>query len=75
MKNEMIQKMTMAINALNNVTVSGEQNMQNLLGSIAIMREIVDQMQKEAAARERRERPERRRVEPETEIESETKTE
>lgn len=75
MKNEMIQKMTMAINALNNVTVSGEQNMQNLLGSIAIMREIVELMQKEAAARERRERPERRRVEAVTEVESETKTE
>lgn len=75
MKNEMIQKMTMAINALNNVTVSGEQNMQNLLGSIAVMREVVDIMQKEAAARERRERPERRRVEAETEVESETKTE
>lgn len=49
MKNETIQKISMAINALNNVTVSGEQNMQNLLGSIAVMREIVEQMKKEAS--------------------------
>lgn len=67
MKNETIQKISMAINALNNVTISGEQNMQNLLGSIAVMREIVEQMKKEATVHERRERTAGSRLEQTTE--------
>jgi hypothetical protein len=44
MKNEIIQKLGAVINALNNVSVSGEQNLANLSGSIAILKEVAGQI-------------------------------
>ena len=44
MKNEIIQKLGAVINALNNVYVKGEQNLANLSGSIAILKEVAEQV-------------------------------
>lgn len=44
MKTEIIQKLSAVINALNNVSVSGEQNLANLSGSIAILKEVANQI-------------------------------
>ncbi len=44
MKNDVMQKIALVINALNNVTVCGEQNLVNLSGSIAVLKEIVSQL-------------------------------
>ena len=44
MKNEIIQKLSAVINALNNIYVKGEQNLANLSGSIGVLREVVEQI-------------------------------
>lgn len=44
MKNEIIQKLGAVINALNNVSVKGEQNLANLSGSIGVLKEVVGQI-------------------------------
>lgn len=44
MKNEIIQKLSAVINALNNVSVKGEQNLANLSGSISIIKEVAGQI-------------------------------
>ncbi len=44
MKNDVMQKIALVINALNSVTVCGEQNLANLSGSIAVLKEIVSQL-------------------------------
>lgn len=40
MKNNILQRVSVALNALNNITVSGKQNLANLSGSIAILEEL-----------------------------------
>lgn len=45
MKEEMIQKMTLVLNALNNISVSGKQNLGNLSGSIAIIEDVIAELQ------------------------------
>jgi len=42
MKNEIIQRIVSVINALNNVSVKGEQNLANLSGSITVLREVAE---------------------------------
>lgn len=44
MKNEIIQKLGAVINALNNISVKGEQNLANLSGSITVLKEIAAQI-------------------------------
>ena len=44
MKNEMIQKISAVINALNNIYVKGEQNLANLSGSITVLKEVAEQI-------------------------------
>lgn len=48
MKNEIMQRIVSVINALNNVSVKGEQNLANLSGSITVLREVAEMV---AAAR------------------------
>lgn len=45
MKNEMMQKMAAVVNALNTVTICGEQNMRTLSGSIGVLKELVTELQ------------------------------
>lgn len=40
MKNTIIQKLMVVVNALNTVSVSGKQNLANLSGSISLLEEI-----------------------------------
>lgn len=40
MKNEIIQRIVAVINALNNVSVKGEDNLANMSGSITILKEV-----------------------------------
>ena len=40
MKDEIMQRLLSVINALNNVSVKGENNLANLSGSITILREV-----------------------------------
>ena len=40
MKNDILQRLTLAINALNNVEVRGKANLANLSGSISLLEEI-----------------------------------
>ena len=40
MKNEIMQRIVSVINALNNVSVKGEENLANLSGSITILKEV-----------------------------------
>jgi hypothetical protein len=42
MKNEIMQCIVSVINALNNVSVKGEQNLANLSGSITVLREVAE---------------------------------
>ncbi len=42
MKNEIIQRIMSVINALNNVSVKGEQNLANMSGSITVLRETAN---------------------------------
>lgn len=44
MKNEIIQKLSAVLNALNNVSVKGEQNLANLSGSITVLKEVAAQI-------------------------------
>lgn len=44
MKNEIMQKIGAVINALNNVSVMGEQNLANMSGSITVLKEVVTQL-------------------------------
>lgn len=44
MKNEIMQKIGAVINALNNVSVMGEQNLANMSGSITVLKEVVSQL-------------------------------
>ena len=47
MKENIIQNITAVINALNNVTVCGKQNLYNLSGSINILEDIVSYIERE----------------------------
>lgn len=40
MKNDILQKLSAVISALNNVSVSGKANMENLCGSIAVLEDV-----------------------------------
>lgn len=40
MRDNILQRISVVLNALNNVTVSGKQNLANLSGSIAILEEL-----------------------------------
>lgn len=40
MKDEIMQRLTVTLNALNSITVSGKANLANLSGSIAMLEEI-----------------------------------
>lgn len=40
MKDEIMQRLNMVVNVLNNITVSGKANLTNLSGSIAILEEV-----------------------------------
>lgn len=42
MKEEIIQRISVIINALNNTSVSGKANLANLAGSIATLEEIAN---------------------------------
>lgn len=42
MKEDMVQKIVAVLNALNNITVSGKNNLANLSGSIAVLEELVN---------------------------------
>ena len=44
MKDELIQRVNLVIGALNNVTVSGKNNLANLSGSISILEEVVSML-------------------------------
>ncbi len=46
MKEEIMQRITSVVNALNNVYVKGEQNLANLSGSITILRETAEMIQR-----------------------------
>lgn len=47
MKENIIQNINAVINALNNVTVCGKQNLYNLSGSISILEDIVSYIERE----------------------------
>lgn len=40
MKNEIMQKLSAVINALNSISVSGKSNLANLSGSISVLEEV-----------------------------------
>lgn len=40
MKEDIMQRLTVTLNALNNVSVSGKANLANLSGSIAMLEEV-----------------------------------
>lgn len=42
MKEEIMQRIISVINALNNVSVKGEQNLANLSGSITVLKEAAN---------------------------------
>lgn len=42
MKEQVMQRLVLALNALNSISVSGKTNLANLSGSIAILEEIVN---------------------------------
>lgn len=46
MKEEIMQQLTIVLNALNTIPVSGKQNLANLSGSIAVIEEVVDALGK-----------------------------
>lgn len=41
MKDEIMQRLNVVLNALNSIPVSGKQNLANLSGSIAVIEEVV----------------------------------
>lgn len=45
MKNELIQKLTAVITALNNVSVNGKLNLMNMSGSISLLEDIITSLQ------------------------------
>lgn len=47
MKENIVQNINAVINALNNVTVCGKQNLYNLSGSINILEDIVSYIERE----------------------------
>lgn len=42
MKEQVMQRLVLALNALNSVSVSGKANLANLSGSIAMLEEVTD---------------------------------
>lgn len=42
MKDQVMQRLVLALNALNSVSVSGKANLANLSGSIAMLEEVTD---------------------------------
>lgn len=40
MKDDIMQRLTVVLNALNNTSVSGKANLANLSGSIAVLEEV-----------------------------------
>lgn len=42
MKEQVMQRLVLALNALNSISVSGKTNLANLSGSIAMLEEIVN---------------------------------
>lgn len=44
MKEEMIQRLSAALNALNNVSVKGKANLNNLVGSISVIEEVCNML-------------------------------
>lgn len=42
MKDEIMQKLVVTLNALNSISVNGKQNLANLSGSIAVLEEITN---------------------------------
>lgn len=42
MKEQVMQRLVLALNALNSISVSGKTNLANLSGSIVILEEIVN---------------------------------
>lgn len=40
MKEEIMQRLAVVLNALNSISVSGKQNLANLSGSIAVIEEV-----------------------------------
>lgn len=40
MKDEIMQRLNVVLNALNNIAVSGKANLANLSGSIAVLEEV-----------------------------------
>lgn len=45
MKDEIMQRIAVVLNALNTVLVSGKQNLANLSGSIAVIEEIAGMLE------------------------------
>lgn len=45
MKNEVMQRLIAALNALNMIPVSGKQNLANLSGSISVIEEVVEMLE------------------------------
>lgn len=45
MKDEIMQRITAVLTALNNISVSGKSNLANLSGSIAVLEEIMKKLQ------------------------------
>lgn len=44
MKEEIMQRFAVVLNALNSIPVSGKQNLANLSGSIAVIEEMVEML-------------------------------
>lgn len=42
MKNQIVQRLALVLNALNSTSVSGKANLANLSGSIAMLEEVVN---------------------------------
>lgn len=49
MEQHVIQNITAVLNALNNISVSGKQNLGYLVGSISALEEIISALNKEDA--------------------------
>lgn len=45
MKEEIVQRLAVVLNALNSIPVSGKQNLANLSGSIAVIEEIAGMLE------------------------------
>ncbi len=44
MKKDLMQRVASVINALNNITVKGEENLANLSGSITVLKETLSML-------------------------------